>query len=60
LRQQWRLEGEILMLQRQLTRRFGPLPNGVLARIAATSAEEIDAWVDRVLDATSLDEVFCP
>ena len=48
------------MLQRQLTRRFGPLPNGVLARNAATSAEEIDTWVDRVLDATSLDEVFCP
>ncbi|MBK8639962.1 MAG: DUF4351 domain-containing protein [Chromatiaceae bacterium] len=46
------------MLQRQLTRRFGPLPNEVTARISGATVEEIDLWVDRVLDARTLDEVF--
>ena len=49
-----------MVLQRLLTRRFGPLPNEVVARIAAASVEEIDIWVDRVLDAASLDAVFRP
>jgi hypothetical protein len=55
-----RLEGETLLLQRQLARRFGPLPTAVIARIAAASVPEIETWGDRVLDATSLDEVFRP
>ncbi|NCA91182.1 MAG: DUF4351 domain-containing protein [Gammaproteobacteria bacterium] len=59
-RQEGRLEGETLLLQRQLARRFGPLPAGVIARIAAATVEEIETWGDRVLDARTLDEVFRP
>ena len=59
-RQEGRLEGETLVLQRLLARRFGPLPTEVIARISGASVEEVDIWVDRVLDARSLDEVFCP
>jgi hypothetical protein len=59
-RQEGRLEGETLLLQRLLARRFGPLPTAVIARIAAASVEEIETWGDRILDATSLDEVFRP
>jgi hypothetical protein len=59
-RQEGRQEGETLLLQRQLTRRFGPLPSSVVARIGAASVPEIETWGDRVLDATSLDEVFRP
>jgi hypothetical protein len=55
-----RQEGETLLLQRLLTRRFGPLPSSVVARIAAGSVPEIETWGDRVLDAKSLDEVFRP
>ena len=55
-----RLEGETLVLQRQLTRRFGPLPTEVIARISGAAVEEVDIWLDRVLDARSLDEVFRP
>ena len=55
-----RVEGETLVLQRLLFRRFGPLPNEVLARIAAASEADITRWVDRVLDAVSLEEVFLP
>jgi flagellar biosynthesis/type III secretory pathway protein FliH len=51
-------KGEALILQRQLARRFGVLPNQILETIAAASAGQIENWCDRVLDAQSLDEVF--
>nr|MBP8284532.1 Rpn family recombination-promoting nuclease/putative transposase [Chromatiaceae bacterium] len=58
--QDYKREGETLVLQRLLARRFGPLPTEVIARISGASVEEVDIWVDRVLDARSLDEVFRP
>ena len=51
-------KGEALLLQRQLVRRFGELPGDILARIAAASAEQLELWGDRVLDAKTLAEVF--
>ena len=51
-------QGESVVLQRQLARRFGPLPTEVVAQIAAASVDEIELWCDRVLDAASLDDVF--
>ena len=51
-------QGEAVVLQRQLARRFGPLPTEVVAQIAAASVDEIERWCDRVLDAASLDDVF--
>ena len=56
--QQGMQQGEALLLQRQLTRRFGPLPAARLASIAAATPAQLETWGDRVLDATSLDEVF--
>ena len=53
-----RLEGEALALQRLLTRRFGPLPEWVQTRLRSASAEELDTWLERVLDATRLEDVF--
>lgn len=53
-----RLEGEALALQRLLIRRFGSLPEWVQARLRSASADEIDTWLDRVLDATRLEDVF--
>lgn len=54
------LEGTTRALQRQLTRRFGPLPTEVIARFATATLEDIENWADRLLDAQSLDEVFRP
>ena len=51
-------QGEALLLQRLLARRFGPLPATVLERIAIASTTELETWGDRVLDAVSLDDVF--
>lgn len=46
------------ILERQLTRRFGPLPKTVQARLAKASLEKLRAWNDAVLDAPSLKQVF--
>ena len=42
------------MLLRQLGKRFGVLPEDAVARVNAAGSAELDAWVDRVLMATTL------
>ncbi|WP_150125204.1 DUF4351 domain-containing protein [Aquaspirillum sp. LM1] len=56
--QQGMQQGEALLLQRQLTRRFGELSAALLAKLSAATPAQLESWGDRVLDATSLDEVF--
>ncbi len=51
-----RVEGEAVMLLRLLDRKFHPLPESARQRIAA--AETLLVWGERVLDASSLDEVW--
>jgi len=46
------------LLLRQLTRRFGSLPADVVARVQQAGRHELEDWADRILDATSLDDVF--
>ncbi|MDD3355049.1 Rpn family recombination-promoting nuclease/putative transposase, partial [Zoogloea sp.] len=53
-------QGEARALQKLLTRRFGALPGELVARIGAAPVAQIDVWMERVLDAGSLDEVFRP
>jgi len=60
-REQGRREGRAQtrrMLGRILTKRFGAVPAEVQARVDAASAEELERWADRAIDASSLDEVF--
>jgi len=45
-------------LTRLLERRFGPLPQAAKDRIAEAGFDQLDGWLDRVLDAKSLDAVF--
>ena len=58
LRAEGRVEGVARVLVRQLTRRFGPLPESAQAAIRAASLEQLEVWADRVLGASSLDEVL--
>jgi predicted transposase/invertase (TIGR01784 family) len=52
------LKGKRETLLRQLTAKFGPLPEDAVAKIAAvSSASELDTYLDRVLTATSLEEI---
>ncbi len=59
---QWRTEGrqegEAMLLQRLLTRKFGPLSESVQQRLKAATPAELEAWSLNILDATSLNEVF--
>ena len=53
-------KGEALVLQRLLTKRFGTLPGALVVTISTAPAAQIDVWVDPVIDAASLEEVFRP
>jgi hypothetical protein len=52
------VEGERAILSRLLTRRFGPLPAAATARIQRADLATIERWSDRLLTATSLDDVL--
>lgn len=55
-------QGEVVgrrdLLQRQLTKRFGELPDHAMQWLHAASREQLDALGDRLLDAASLAEAL--
>jgi flagellar biosynthesis/type III secretory pathway protein FliH len=51
-------QGKADLLLRQLERRFGVLPAWARDRVLAADTVMIEEWGLRVLDATSLEEVF--
>lgn len=51
-------EGERAVLVRQLTRRFGPLPETAEARIRRANLATLERWTDCVLTARTLDDVL--
>ncbi len=56
--EQGRTEGQVALLSRLLTLRFGAVPEGAQAAIRAASPAELDRLAERVLSAATLDEVF--
>jgi hypothetical protein len=53
-----KLLGESAILERLLTRRFGPLSDTLRARLAAADAAQLERWADRLLAATTPEGVF--
>ena len=53
-----REQGRLNTLTRQLTRRFGSLPDAALARLQSATPDQLDLWTDRVLDAPTLEAVL--
>ena len=53
-----KLEGEATVLSRLLGKRFGTLSDETLARLTQATADQLELWTDRVLDAPSLAAVF--
>ena len=51
-------QGESKTLMKILERRFGHIPEGIRAKVASADTSTLDTWVDRVIDAESLDAVF--
>ena len=52
------LKGELYLLRRLLTRRFGPVPAWVEEKLARADRAQLEAWGDRVLEAKTLAAVF--
>ena len=52
------MRGKAETLLRQLERRFGAVPEDARARILAAPVGDLDAWLDAVISAPSLDDVF--
>ncbi len=46
------------IFKRIVTTRFGAVPAEVQARVEGASPEDLERWIDRALDASSLDDVF--
>lgn len=57
-RREGEARGEAKLLLKQLTRRFGPLTEAIRTQVQSASVEKLEAWAERILDATSLDEVL--
>ncbi len=53
-----RVEGVAETLARLLVKRFGPLTPEQTTKIESATTDQLDAWVDRVIDATSIDDVL--
>lgn len=51
-------QGEALVLERLLIKRFGVLPEDVRQRLTQASTEQLEAWTDRLLDAPTINAVF--
>jgi predicted transposase YdaD len=53
-----KIEGKCALLERQLTRRFGPLPAWAKEQLASATDAQLDSWGERVLDAQTIREVL--
>lgn len=58
LQNEGRLDALRSTLRKQMVRRFGSLSAPVLARIDVASAEQLEAWLDRIFDAPSPDDAL--
>jgi predicted transposase YdaD len=52
------VEGEISVVRKLLTARFGSLPGWVEERLASASPSELETWAVRLLSAGSMEQVF--
>ena len=57
-REEGREEGMLVILQRLLTQRFGPLDAALQHRLQTASPAQLETWAERVLEARDLEEVF--
>ena len=53
-----RKEGRLEVLVRLVTLEFGEPDGAIRARLAAADIETLDRWAERILTASTLDELF--
>lgn len=56
--EQGRREGAVALLERLLTKRFGPLPQAARNKLAKASLAQLETWSDALAEAQSLKQVF--
>jgi flagellar biosynthesis/type III secretory pathway protein FliH len=56
--QQGKLDGEAILLERQINKRFGTVSEETRTRLKTAITEQLELWADHVLDAPTLDAVF--
>ena len=57
-RQEGQQESLRKLLSRRLEKRFGEMPASVCTRLSTASLDELESWIEGLLDATSLDDVI--
>ena len=57
-RQEGKQEGEMLALQRLLSKRFGNIPTEITCLISSAPVESIERWFDLAIDAQQLSDIF--
>ncbi len=57
-RREGTLLGQAALLERLLSRKFGPLPEEITQRIRQGSSAELETWSLNFVDAETLDDVF--
>ena len=57
-RAQGRAEGKAETLERVLVKRFGKIPSSYRAAMASADVAQLDAWIERAIDAGSIEAVF--
>lgn len=57
-RRERREEGMRALLGRQLTKRFGPLPDWARDKLAAARTDRLEQVADRIFDAASLEDAL--
>ena len=50
--------GRAEVVTKQLTKRFGALPEDIVARIKLADTATLGRWAERLLDAKTLEQVF--
>jgi flagellar biosynthesis/type III secretory pathway protein FliH len=51
-------QGELLLLSRQLRKRFGELPEWAEQMLKEASGAMLEVWSERILTAAALEDVF--
>jgi predicted transposase YdaD len=57
-RKEGRAEGQVTLLSKQLTRKFGELPDDYRARLEAATSERLEHYAEQLLVASTLAAVF--
>ena len=56
--QQGLQQGKVALLERQLSKRFGPLNESTQSRLNNATLVQLEDWAERILDAPTLKDVF--